>query len=132
MLTPAGPSGASRRISATLQEGGSAWRIKLGWAEAGEYRVDVTLGSGAHVGGSPFVVTAEPTVVFLGASAIEGAGLQEARPAFIVQTCSCFCACACACAVNERELSELPARACDASAQEWCGPQQPVELLLFV
>ncbi|KAK9845317.1 hypothetical protein WJX81_003385 [Elliptochloris bilobata] len=83
-----GPSGATRIVTACLLDGGRAWRVKLGWAEAGAHRVAVSLG-GAHVGGSPFVVQAEPAVVCLAASTFEGAGLRECmagrQAAFAIQ-----------------------------------------------
>lgn len=77
---PAGPSGAARTLPASLAEDGSAWRVRLHLAQAGAHRVAVSLG-GAHVGGSPFMVQAEPAVVCLAASMFEGAGLQQARTA---------------------------------------------------
>ena len=75
-LVPAGPSGAARVLPASLAEDGSAWRIRLHLAQAGAHRVAVSLG-GAHVGGSPFMVQAEPAAACLAASVFEGAGLHQ-------------------------------------------------------
>jgi len=68
-------------VPAALAAGGRAWRLPLGWAEAGAHRVAVTLGGGGHVVGSPFTVCAEPDAACLAASAFEGAGLRQARQA---------------------------------------------------
>ncbi len=68
-------------MPAALAAGGRAWRLRLGWAEAGAHRVAVTLGGGGHVAGSPFTICAEPAAACLAASAFEGAGLRQARQA---------------------------------------------------